>query len=72
MSDSDFRAELPLADVKLGATSSIRIYGFADIEPRLVEMRINRRRVDDVLNLTVQQARDLAVGLLAAAARAAK
>ena len=68
----DFRSELPTADVCLGKTSSIRTYGFADIEPRLVEMRINRRRVDDVLRLTVEQARALGAGLIAAAERASR
>jgi hypothetical protein len=66
----DLRDELPLADIRIGATQYLRIYGFADIEPRLVEIRIHRHGEDQVLRLTAEQADKIAAGLARAAAKA--
>lgn len=70
MSDQPFDvvAELPVADIQIGA-NSLRIYGFADIEPRLVEVRSDLL-VWPRLNLTCEQAEAIAKGLLSAVAKA--
>ena len=67
---SDFVNELPVADVHIGPRSHLRLYGFSDIEPRLVEIRMRFHGSDGVLNLTVEQAETLAAGLLKAVAKA--
>ena len=69
MSDTDFRKDLPIADVRIGATQAMRIYGFnaADMGLPLVEVRFTYW---DNLHLTVDQAEAIAAGLLAAAAKA--
>jgi hypothetical protein len=67
---TDFRTELPSADVALGSKQHIRIYGFSDITPPLVEVRLSCGNLDGVLNLTVDQAVELAAGLERAASRA--
>lgn len=64
----DFRTELPTADIRIGPQSHMRIYGFADIEPRLVEVRWDGLLRD--LHLTVAQAESIAAGLLSAATAA--
>jgi hypothetical protein len=64
----DFRCDLPAADVQIGLHSHMRIYGFSDIEPRLVEVRWSGLLRD--LHLTVDQADAIARGLILAAAKA--
>lgn len=65
----DFVNELPVADVRLGPRMNLRIYGFADIEPRLVELRVTYR-FNDRMHLTCEQAEAIAAGLLAAVKKA--
>ena len=36
MTTFDFREDLPVADIRIGKASHLRIYGFADITPQLV------------------------------------
>jgi hypothetical protein len=54
----------------LTSASERRNTGFADIEPRLVEIRIHRHGEDQVLRLTAEQADKIAAGLARAAAKA--
>jgi hypothetical protein len=69
---SDFMNELPVADIRIGRTQYLRIYGYADIEPRLVELRINWRDEEQVLRLTTAQAEQIAAGLTKAVTKALK
>jgi hypothetical protein len=64
----DFRNDLPVADIRISGQSRMRIYGFSDIEPRLVEVRWEW--LPRTLNLTVEQAEAISVGLALAAAKA--
>jgi hypothetical protein len=64
----DFTNDLPVADIRIGSNSHMRIYGFADIEPRLVEVRWPG--LFRTLNLTVEQAEAISAGLAKAAAKA--
>jgi hypothetical protein len=65
-----FIDELPVADIQIGRADemNIRIYGFDDIEPRLVEIRSGM--LDRRLRLTCEQATVIAEGLLKAVAKA--
>jgi hypothetical protein len=67
----NFIDELPTGDVDLGGNNYVRVYGFADIEPRLVEVRIvSRGQRELVLNLLPHQADAIVAALTAAAAKA--
>jgi hypothetical protein len=68
MRSFDFTKELPVADIRIGARSHLRIYGFNDIAPALIELR--GEHLIRPLHLTVQQAEDIAIGLIDAVARA--
>jgi hypothetical protein len=63
----DFRIELPTADVPIGKRQHVRIYGFADITPPMVELRLLHHGCEEVIRLTVAQAREIAAGIAAAA-----
>jgi hypothetical protein len=65
-----FVDELPTGDIRLGSRSFVRIYGFADIEPRLVEMRVFRLGADATLRLLPEQAEEIAAALIAGAKEA--
>jgi hypothetical protein len=67
--DPDFRNELSVADIRIGPNSHMRIYGFADIEPRLVEVHCGALFYGP-LHLTVEQAEAISSGLAKAAAKA--
>lgn len=67
---ANFMDELPIGDIRLGRNSFVRIYGYADIEPRLVELRIFKDGFDDVHHLHVEQAEKIGEALLAAAKKA--
>lgn len=62
-------SELPAGEVRIGPNCYVRVYGFSDITPALVEVRIVDRG-EQVINLTVQQAEALGVTLIAAANKA--
>ena len=66
----DFRIELPTADILIGKRQHMRIYGFGDITPPLVELRLFHHGCEEVIRLTVAQAREIAAGIAAAADRA--
>ena len=68
----DFRIELPTADILIGKRQRVRIYGFADITPPLVELRLFHHGCEEVTRLTVAQAREIAAGIAAAADRASR
>jgi hypothetical protein len=68
---ADFPKELPTGNIGLGGANFVRVYGFADIEPRLVELRIvTHGRREQVVNLFPHQADALAAALTAAATKA--
>jgi hypothetical protein len=67
---ADFRIELPIADIQIGNRQHLRIYGFADITPPLVELRLFRHGCEEVIYLTVEQAHGVAAGIATAADRA--
>jgi hypothetical protein len=69
---TDFRDELPVADIQIGPTHYMRIYGHADPEPPIVEVRRYERGIDDELCLMVDQARAIATALMKAAAKACR
>jgi hypothetical protein len=69
---SDFREELPVADIHIGPTHYLRIYGHADLEPRMVEVRRHEHGMDYWLCLTVDQARAIAAALTKAANKASR
>jgi hypothetical protein len=60
--------EQPVADIRISPKSSMRIYGFADIEPRLVEVRWEW--LPRTLHLTVDQAEAISIGLAEAVSKA--
>ena len=66
----DFTSDLPTGDLQLGPKNSIRTYGFPDIDPPLVEMRVEHRGDISTVRLTVEQADLLAAALMKAAQRA--
>jgi hypothetical protein len=68
----DFRDELPVADIHVGPTHYVRIYGHADLGVPAVEVRRCERGMDDVLMLTVDQALAIAAALMKAAAKASR
>ena len=65
----DFTNDLPVADIRIGPNSHLRIYGYRDIEPRLVEVRWPQG-LFRTLNLTVEQAEAISDGLKKAAEKA--
>ena len=69
---SDFRDELPVADIRIGPSHDMRIYGPADLEPPLVKVRVHRHGMDDLLCLTVDQAWAIAAALTKVAAKACR
>ena len=69
----DIRAELPVADIALSrdGRQCVRVYGFADVVPPLVELRLWLGGNEfDKLRLTVEQAELIAAALGAAAVQA--
>jgi hypothetical protein len=60
------RDDLPVADIRIGPAQRIRIYGFADLSPPLVELWVSGEPV----HLTVAQADAIANGLATAAKKA--
>ena len=68
----DIRAELPVADIALSrdGRQCVRVYGFADVVPPLVELRLRWFGRLDTLRLTVEQAERLGWALITAATRA--
>lgn len=66
---SDFRTELPVADVQIGPASFIRIYGYADITPCLVEVHVVHG-VEQILRLCPHQAEEIGRALIDAAKKA--
>jgi hypothetical protein len=69
---TDFRDELPVADIHIGPTHYMRIYGHADLGVPAVEVLRYERGMDDILMLTVDQARAIAAALIKAAAKASR
>jgi hypothetical protein len=57
------RDALPVADIRVGPSQRIKIYGFADLSPPLVELWVSGEPV----HLTVAQADAIANGLVTAA-----
>ena len=68
----DIRAELPIADIALSrdGRQCVRVYGFADVVPPLVELRLRWFGRLDTLRLTIEQAELIAAALIAAAKQA--
>lgn len=66
---TSFIDELPAGDVQIGPNCHVRVYGFSDITPALVEVRIVDRG-EQVINLSVKQAEALGVALIGAANKA--
>lgn len=66
---TDFRKDLPVADVRIGKAQHMRVYAFnaEDMGIPLVEVRFTYW---DNIHLTVDQAEAIAAGLLKAAAKA--
>lgn len=68
---SDFRKDLPVANIRIGKANEMRIYGFnaADMGVPLVQVRCGALFYGD-LHLTVEQADAIATGLSLAVAKA--
>lgn len=60
----------PVADIHIGRGVQMRIFGDAELTPPLVEIRCSD--YFENLHLTIDQARELAAGLIKAAAKASK
>jgi hypothetical protein len=61
--------DIPVADIRIGPCVRMRIFGDAEMTPPLVEIRC---AFFDNIHLTVDQAKEIAVGLIKAAAKAAR
>lgn len=66
----DFKADLPTGDIDLGGRNYVRVYGYSDISPPLVEMRIVHRGDPITLHLHPEQGEHIAEALLSAVTKA--